>query len=396
MFDFVIVGAGFAGSVLAREIAETGKRILLVEKRRHIAGNCYDHQDDHGVLIHKYGPHLFHTSDAEVFRYLSKFTRWRDYQHRVLAEVDGQRVPLPFNLNSLHRLFPAKLAASIEEKLIGEFGTGVKVPILELRKKDDRDLKLLADFVYEKVFVNYTAKQWGCRPEDIAPEVMSRVPVFISRDDRYFQDTYQAVPLHGYTRLFENLLNHENIHLLLNTDYRDILTVNQDHGALRLFGQQWGGHLIFTGMIDQLLQYRFGDLPYRALFFEFTHEPLSRFQETAVVNYPNNYDFTRITEFKHISGQQTRGTTILREYPVGYDRADVNGKTPCYPVFQDQNIALYKQYAEAVGAFSAITLVGRLAEYRYYDMDDIVARALQVFKEKFSGPEPGVNRTSAP
>ncbi len=384
MFDYIVVGAGFAGAVFARELADSGKKVLLVEKRKHIGGNCYDHFDDNGILIHKYGPHLLHTSNAKVFNYLGRFTQWIDYQHRVIADVDGHKIPLPFNLNSLRILFPEKLADSIEERLISEFGLNVKVPILELKKTDDKDLKYLADFVYEKVFVNYTVKQWGCKPEEIAPEVMARVPVFVSRDDRYFQDQYQAVPKYGYTRLFENLLDHSAIHLLLNTDYKDILTVELDTGEINLFDNSFKGELIFTGMIDELLGFRFGELPYRSLQFDFEHLNREFFQDASVVNYPNNYDFTRITEFKRISGQQTTGTTILREYPTAYDRVDMKKNIPCYPIFQDQNIDLYKKYEAVSEKLSNITLVGRLAEYRYYDMDDIVERALDVFREKFA------------
>ncbi len=383
MFDHVVVGAGFAGAVLARELAASGRRVLLVEKRTHIGGNCYDYHDEHGILVHRYGPHLFHTSNGEVFHYLGRFTQWQEYQHRVLAVVDGQQIPLPFNLNALHLLFPASRAILLEKRLIDTFGFDVKVPILDLKKTGDGDLKKLADFIYNKIFVNYTSKQWGCRPEAISSEVMSRVPVCISRDDRYFQDRYQVVPRHGYTRLFENLLDHPRIHLLLNTDYRDIITIDFDKGKIRLFDTSFQGKLIYTGMIDALFDYRFGRLPYRALHFDFEHLGLEFFQDAAVINYPNDYDFTRITEFKRISGQQSGWTTILREYPGPYDPADEKRKTPCYPVFTDDNQRTYEKYAEYARQWEQIVLIGRLAEYRYYDMDDIVARALAVFHEKF-------------
>ncbi len=384
MFDCLVVGAGFAGAVFAREMAEIGKRVLLVEKRKHIGGNCYDQFDDHGVLIHTYGPHLFHTSNETVFHYLSRFTEWRDYQHRVLADVDGQKIPLPFNLNSLRMVFPEKMATSLEERLIQTFGYDVKVPILELKKTADKELQYLADFVYEKIFVNYTAKQWGCLPEEIGEEVMSRVPVFISRDDRYFQDRYQAVPKQGYTRLFDNLLDHPNIHLLLNTDYNNIFSLHSDSYEMELFEQVFTGDVIFTGMIDELFDFRFGELPYRSLQFQFDHLKQDFFQQASVENYPNNYDFTRITEFKRISGQQVKNTTILREYPHAYDRNDITRNVPCYPIFQDENVELFKKYESHASKIPRLTLAGRLAEYRYYDMDDIVEQALAVFKEKFN------------
>jgi UDP-galactopyranose mutase len=385
MFDVVIVGAGLAGSVLARQLAsQKNKQILLIEKRRHIAGNCYDSFNKYGALVHEYGPHLFHTSNKEVFHYLGKFTEWSEYQHRVLAVVDGQSVPLPFNLNALEMLFPKSMAKSLEKKLIDHFGFGVKVPILELIKADDPELRKLADFIYEKIFVNYTAKQWDCSPQDIAPEVMGRVPVFVSRDDRYFQDTYQAVPKDGYTKMFENILDHSNIHPLLNTDYKDVVSLDVGSGQLNLFGVPYTGEFIFTGMIDELFDFRFGSLPYRSLDFQFETLEQEYFQEVATVNYPNNYDFTRITEFKHIHNQQLKNTTILREYPRDYVGGDSEVDTPCYPMFKDENITRCKQYQDLAAQFAYITLVGRLAEYRYYDMDDIVARALEVYKSKFA------------
>ncbi len=385
MFDIVIVGVGFAGSVLARQLASIGnKQVLLVEKRTHIGGNCYDSYDRHGVLVHKYGPHLFHTSNKEVFDYLSRFTEWHEYQHQVLAVVDGQKVPLPFNLNSLEMLFPKSVAESLEKKLVEHFGFGVKVPILQLIKTDDPELKILADFVYEKIFVNYTVKQWGCGPEDISPEVMERVPFFVSRDNRYFQDTYQVVPKYGYTEMFQNMLDHPNIHPLLNTDYKDIVTVDMANGEVNLFGEPFKGDLIFTGMIDEFFNFRFGQLPYRTLDFSFESLSQEYFQEASVVNYPNNFDFTRITEFKRIHGQKLKHTTILREYPRDYHGVAKEGDTPSYPIFKDENLTQFEKYNQFSTKFPKITLVGRLAEYRYYDMDDIVARALEVFDQQFT------------
>lgn len=384
MFDFIIIGAGFAGSVLAERLAtQRQKRILVIDKRRHIGGNCYDCFDEHGVLIHQYGPHLFHTDNKEVFDYLGRFTEWLKYQHHVLAFIDGQNVPAPFNLNAIDQLFPSGLAQALTAKLITHYGYGKKVPILELRQQDDADLKFLADFIYDKLFVNYTAKQWGCKPEDISPEVTGRVPVHVSRDNRYFQDRYQVVPKYGYTKIFENLLNHPNISLLLNTEFKSVMDFNPDTGAISLFGSPFQGQLIFTGSIDELFNFRFGELPYRSLKFDFEHHNTDYYQATTTVNYPNDYDYTRITEFKYISGQTLPGTTIVKEYPQDYNRHDSTKNIPYYPVFTEsnaQNYAQYKQYAEQ---FKHITLVGRLAENRYYDMDDMVARALEVFKERF-------------
>lgn len=385
MFDFIIIGAGFAGTVLAERLASIkNQRVLIIEKRAHIGGNCYDEFDNHNILVHKYGPHLFHTNNKRVFDYLSQFTEWHLYQHEVLAVVDGQQIPVPFNLNSLYAIFPHSLASTMEAKLIDHFGYGVKVPILNLRENNDPDLKQIADFVYDKIFVNYTAKQWGKKPEDIAAEVTARVPVHISKDNRYFQDQYQAIPKHGYTKIFQTMLSHKNISLLLNTDYRDIFNIDFSNGQMTFMNQTFNGQLIFTGLIDELFESRFGRLPYRSLDFQFEHHQVNQYQQTTTVNYPNDFDFTRITEFKHISKQNVPGTTIVKEFPQDFDRDDPKKDIPYYPIFTAENKAILDKYVDFANQFEQITLVGRLAENRYYDMDDIVERALNVFDEKFS------------
>ncbi len=385
MFDVVIVGAGFAGSVLARKIAEERNgRVLLIEKRNHIGGNCYDARNADGILVHKYGPHLFHTSNEEVFSFLSRFTTWREYQHHVHAVVDGKEVPIPFNLNTLERLFPTTMAASLEKKLVDSFGFGKKIPILELRKTDDQELELLADYIYQNVFAGYTAKQWGCKPEEISDEVTGRVPVYVSRDDRYFQDTYQVVPEDGYTALFEKLLEHENIHILSNTDYKQVVDINIPDKSICVFGKKFIGQLIFTGMIDEFFEFSKGRLPYRTTDFSFQRIQKKYYQNVTTVNYPNNYNFTRITEFKHIHPQLTDNTIILREFPRNYLGAEQEKDTPSYPVFNSNNQSLFATYQAMAKSFSQVIMVGRLAEYRYYDMDDIVARSLEVFKNNFS------------
>jgi len=380
LFDYVIVGSGFAGSVIAERIANVlNKKVLVIEKRNHIGGNCYDYRTKERIIVHKYGPHLFHTNYKEVFDYLSNFTDWHIYHHKVLAFIDGKKVPIPFNLNTLYRVFPETLARRIEEKLLSRYSYNSKIPILELRKKSDNELKFLAEYIYEKVFLNYTAKQWGMKPEEIDPEVTARVPVFVGRDDRYFNDNYQAVPCEGYTKIFERMLFHPNIKLLLNTDFREVMKVDLEAKKIYLFKQEFKGKVIFTGMVDELFEYKFGELPYRSLDLKFETLDVEYFQEVATINYPNDYDFTRITEFKHIHPANTKRTVILKEYPKTYE---VGKDIPYYPLFTIENQELYYKYKELAKEFENLILVGRLAEYKYYDMDDIVKRALEIFEDK--------------
>ncbi len=380
MIPYIVVGAGFAGTVLAERIAnKLGKKVLLIEKRNHIGGNCYDFRSKEGILIHRYGPHLFHTNFKEVWDYLSNFTDWHLYQHRVLAYVDGKNIPIPFNLNSLYQIFPGYLAKILEEKLIKNFSYGKKIPILELMKNKDKDIKLLANFIYEKIFVGYTQKQWGLKPEEIDPTVTARVPILISRDNRYFQDKYQGVPEEGYTVVFNKMLRNDNIKILLQTNALDLLKLDINTKKIYFLGKEFKGILIYTGPIDELFEYKYGPLPYRSLKLKFRTIDKEYYQETATINYPNDYDFTRITEFKHIHPIETSRTVILEEYPKSYTP---NKDIPYYPFFTKEAMNIYSKYKNLAEEFSNLILVGRLAEYKYYDMDDIVKRALEVFEEK--------------
>ncbi len=374
MFDAIIVGAGFAGAVMAERLASKNKSVLLIERRFHVGGNCFDEIDDNGILIHRYGPHLFHTDDEEVWQYLSRFTDWRVYHHRVLAMIDGQMLPIPFNLNTLHAVFPPSMAERLEEALLNRYDYNTKVPILKLKQSTDRDLRFIADFVYEKIFLHYTQKQWGLDPENIEGAVTARVPIFVGRDDRYFNDRFQAVPTKGYTSLFKNMLRHDKIKLMLNTDFNDVLRVDGDQ--ILFLDQKFDGLLIFTGQLDDLFNDEFGALPYRSVDMKFETVDAENYQPAATVNYPNNYDFTRITEFKKIHPTKSPSTTILKEYPQDYARGK---NTPYYPIFTDENKARFEQYAQKAARIKNLITVGRLAEYRYYDMDDIVRRALDVF-----------------
>jgi len=378
MYKYVIIGAGYAGLVLAERLAsQKNQKVLVIEQRQHIGGNAYDHFDEHGVLIHKYGPHIFHTRSKEIWDYLSQFTEWHHYEHRVLAKIDGKEVPIPFNLNTIAEVFPQGLADRLQAKLVDLLGYNVKVPILKLREQNDEDLKFLADYVYEKVFLQYTLKQWGIGPEELEPTVTGRVPVYISRDDRYFQEKYQGLPKYGYTEMFKKMLDHPNIHLMLNTKYQDIMTISKDGHTL--FGQPFEGQIIYTGKIDELFNFQYGELPYRSLRFEYDTYDVAYKQTVGQLNSPNSYDFTRTTEFKHLTGQQHLKTTIAREYPQAYVREE---NTPYYPIIAEEHQQLYKRYKKLADELTDVHLVGRLAEYKYYDMDAVVAAALKTYRNQ--------------
>lgn len=363
--DWLIVGAGFTGSTLAERIAtQLDQTVLVVEQRDHIGGNAFDYYDDHGVLVHRYGPHIFHTNSEKVWAYLSQFTEWRPYFHRVLAVVEGKKVPVPFNLNTLYALLSPQHAATLERLLLDQYGFGTKVPILKMRESSNKDVRFLADFVYDRIFYGYTLKQWELKPEELHPSVSGRVPVFISRDDRYFQDRYQAMPAQGYTRIFQKMLRHPNIKVLLNTSSVEVVD------SIKF------NRMIYTGPADAFFDYIHGELPYRGLRFDFIHQDQDVSQEVAQINYPNEYDFTRITEFKHLTGQRVPGTTIAVEYPQPYER----GKNePYYPIPRDEHKQQYQLYQREMSTLDSTVFAGRLADYKYYNMDQAVARALMLF-----------------
>ena len=374
-YDCLVIGAGFAGAVTARELAErAGKRVLVLERRDHIAGNAYDRPDAHGILIHQYGPHIFHTSNERVYRYLSRFTQWRDYQHRVVAQVHGTEMPVPFDLTSLELAFGKEKAAALEAKLLAAYGPEKKVTILELRKNGDPEIAALADYVYENVFLHYTMKQWGQTPEEIDPNTTARVPVFLSRDDRYFQDPWQGMPLESYTSLFRRMLDHPNITVELGVDARDRLSLKED-GTVELDGVPFTGPVVYTGAVDELFDCRYGRLPYRTLEFRFEHYPVDFWQSHGTVNYTVSEEWTRITEFKYLTGQEAPGsTTIAKEISHPYTGAAE--ETPYYAIISPENNALYGRYKALADRYAGLHLLGRLAEYKYYNMDAIVAQAL--------------------
>lgn len=357
-FDHLIVGAGFAGAVLAERLAsQLDRRVLIVDKRPHIGGNAYDRYDDTGILVHPYGPHIFHTNSADVFQYLSQFTAWRPYQHRVLASVDGQLVPLPINLDTVNRLYGKALTADE----LGSYFESVAETKDQILTSEDVVVSKVGRDLYNKFFRGYTRKQWGLDPSELDASVTARVPSRTSRDDRYFTDTFQAMPLHGYTRMFESMLRHPNIKVMLNTDYREIQHL-----------LPWK-HMVYTGPIDAFFDNKFGKLPYRSLEFQHVTLPQERYQPVGTVNFPNDYAYTRVTEFKHLTGQTHSHTSLVYEIP----RAEGD---PYYPVPRPENTALYRRYEEEAEAQPNVTFVGRLASYRYYNMDQVVGQALATFK----------------
>src|SRR3954465_12953875 len=351
MFDYVVVGAGFAGATIAERLAaHSGKKVLICDKRPHIAGNAYDHYDEAGILVHKYGPHIFHTNSREVFEYLSRFTEWRPYQHRVLACVDGQLVPIPINLNTVNTMYGTNFTSFELEQFFGS----VAEPVAQVRTSEDVIVSRVGRELYEKFFRNYTRKQWGLDPSELDASVTARVPVRTNRDDRYFTDTYQVMPLHGYTRMFEKMLSHPNIKVMLNTDYREI------DGVIPY------REMIYTGPVDAFFNYRYDKLPYRSI--EFQHETLDMevFQPTGTINYPNEYPYTRVTEFKYLTGQEHSKTTLVYEY------SQAEGD-PYYPIPRPDNAALYKKYQSLAAETPGVHFLGRLGTYKYYNMDQVVA-----------------------
>ena len=359
MYDFLIVGAGFAGTVVAERLAsQAHKKILLIDKRNHIAGNTYDHHDEHGILIHKYGPHIFHTNAKHVFDYLSQFTQWRWYEHEVQARVDGQFVPIPINLNTINKLYGLNLNSGEMEQFLAS--KAERLP--HIRTSEDVVLSKVGRELYEKFFKGYTRKQWGVDPSELDATVTARIPTRTNRDNRYFTDTYQAMPEGGYTKMFEQMISHPNIHLMLNTDFKEA----KNEVAYK--------KLIYTGPIDSYFDHCFGKLPYRSIDFRFETHEKELIQPTATINYPEVHPYTRSTEFKYLTGQKHHKTTIVYEYPQAEG-------DPYYPIPRQENSLLYKQYEKLASAIEHVYFTGRLGTYKYYNMDQVVAQSLTLFKK---------------
>ena len=358
MYDYLIVGAGFAGSVLAERLANEGKKVLIVDKRDHIGGNAYDFYNEEGILIHKYGPHIFHTNSKDVFDYLGQFTEWRPYEHKVLASVDGQLVPIPINLNTINKLY----GLSLNEDQVEAFFESKAEKVDRVITSEDVVVSKVGRELYEKFFRGYTRKQWDLDPSELDASVTARVPTRTNTDDRYFTDTYQSMPLYGYTKMFEKMLSNPNITIILSTDYKDILDSTPHK------------FMIYTGPVDSYFDYCYGKLPYRSLEFEFETIDAESFQSTGTINYPNEHAYTRITDFKYLTGQQHSKTAIVYEYPQAEG-------DPYYPVPRPENAEIYKKYQQLASATPNTFFVGRLATYKYYNMDQVVAQSLTLFKK---------------
>lgn len=378
MKDVIIIGAGFAGATVANVLANKGKNVLIIDKRDHIGGNAYDYVEE-DILIHKYGPHIFHTNSKEVFDYLSNFTEWYKYEHKVLGHVDNKLVPIPFNFKSIEECLPEK-AEKLIELLKKDYGEGKKVPIMELLSNENEDIRHLANYIYEHVFKYYTMKQWDMKVEELDSAVSARVPVNTSYDDRYFNDTYQYMPKEGYTKLIEKMLDNEHIEVLLGTNVTDILKL--EDGTIYYNGEVFEGDVYYTGALDELFEYKHGELPYRSL--DLILERLNgTFQDAATENYPeNDVKFTRITEYKHFMENEPKGVTYIHtEYPFPYKRNGEVGNVPYYPIIKDENQTLYETYVKEASKYPKLHLIGRLAEYKYYNMDAIVLKALEMCKD---------------
>ena len=377
----IVVGAGLSGVVIARKLAESGENVLLIDRRKTVGGNVYDKTDKNGIRIQYYGPHIFHTNYKEVFEFLSKYTEWQEYEHKVLALIKHgkkrQLVPVPFNLTSLFKLYNLDDANEIKDVLIKEIGYGKKVPILTLKQHESDKVRAFADFVYKNVFYYYTQKQWGFKPEELGETVMNRVPVYLSEEDGYFTDEYQYQPKNGFAEMVKNILNHPNIHVQLGIDANKIIALKD--GEIYYKGKPFDGNLIYTGCIDELFDYKYGTLPYRSLRFKFKNVKKTSYQPSAVVNYTTSKKFTRISEFTKFSCAPVKGkTVIVKEFPVPY----VKGKNiPYYPIPKTEYLSQHQEYVNEAKNYKNLYLLGRLAEYKYVNMDVAVKNALDLYEK---------------
>ena len=361
----LVVGAGFSGATIANLLAEkSNEKVLIIDKKNHIGGNCYDYRDKNGIMIHSCGSHIFHTKSEKVWNYIRQFTDFNTYMHKVIGIIDGIETHIPFNFNTLYDVFPKSYAELLEQKLLDTFNINTKVPILEFQKQDDDDLKYLANYVYEKIFLYYTTKQWSALPTDVDDDVTARVPVYLGKDNRYFQDRFQGIPLEGYTATIKNMLKHKNIKVKLNTDFKSL--------DLSKFDK-----VFFTGSIDEFFKYKFGQLPYRSVRFKLETHNMEFYQSGACVNYPCNYDFTRIHEYKYYLNDKSDKTVIAKEYSEDFE---LGKNERYYPVPNDENSELYHKYLYEAEKLKNVYFLGRLGDYKYYDMDGAIKRAIELYE----------------
>ena len=376
MEKIIVVGAGLSGATIARKFADGGADVLVIDKRETVGGNVYDYVDKNGITVQAYGPHIFHTKDKEVFEFLSKYTEWVKYEHKVKAKISGKLVPVPFNLTSLFELYPKEAAERIKKILIDEVGYGEKVPILKLKEHPSEEVRKFADFVYKNVFYKYTKKQWGLKPEELGEQVMNRVPVYVSEEDRYFTDEYQYMPKDGFTNLVKNILAHPHIKLKLGKDAIQNITFKD--GQIYYKNKLFEGTVIYTGCVDELFSYKYGSLPYRSLTFVFKTKRRSSYQDAAVVNYTTNKRYTRISEFSKFTCNPQKNTVIVKEYPKPYYGGEA---IPYYPIPLAKNYELYAQYEADAKKYKNLDLLGRLANDKYVNMDIAVKNAIDLYEK---------------
>lgn len=361
----LVVGAGFSGATIANLLANAGEKVLIIDKNKHIAGSCHDYRDKNGIMLHSYGSHIFHTNSQKVWKFLKQFTDFNTYMHKVIGIIDGIETHIPFNFNTLYDVFPKSYAELLEHKLLDNFNLNTKVPILQFQQQDDDDLKYLANYVYDKIFYHYTNKQWGVSPFDVDDDVTGRIPVYLSKDDRYFQDIYQGIPLNGYTEVVKNMLRHKNITIKLNTDFSKVDWKKFDK-------------VFFTGSIDEFFKYKFGQLPYRSVKFKLETHNKEYYQSNSVVNYPSNYDFTRIHEYKYYLDDKSPKTVIAKEYSEDFE---LGKNERYYPIPTDDNANLYHRYLYEAEKYKNVYFLGRLGDYKYYNMDGAIQRAIELFED---------------
>ncbi len=380
---FVVIGSGFSGSVFAERVSDIlNEKVLIIEKRGHPGGNSFDYVDKSGIFIHKYGPHIFHTDSEKVWEYINKFGSFNNYKHKVLAYIDGEYTELPFDFRGIEQFFK-KDFEKIKARFLKYYKKGDKVPIYELLKSEDTLLKEIGEFVYEKIFSNYSKKQWGESPLNLSKEVLKRVPVYIGVKDGYFDNRYEGIPEKGFFTVFNNMLNNKNIQIKYNTDFKELFYLKEGK-IYRKEGKEFKGIFIYTGALDYLFDYKFGKLPYRSLKFNFERIDKEYYQKAAVVNYPNDYEFTRITEYKHFTDIKTSATIISKEFPGEYGEKSKDYNIPYYPILKKENMEILNKYLKEAKKYKSLILIGRLAEYKYYNMDEAILSAMNLFEKNLS------------